>query len=216
MGRLGLVLVCFVACAGSAATQLAEPPAYEPPHQTKCNVLKSQTEPLVVEWPSAARAKLEAQLKRGAVVVRYVGCEMEVLEGCRAPSRYAYVGLTTKHDSVRIRNEDELYASIPVYAARFAGELEKSGELGVEMTIVGRWEASVDSVHAAELRGRCNGATHLVTGLTVGAFDFYAGASASIGSEAKVGDAVGVGASSRAKRQLLNRDGDAARCHEAK
>jgi hypothetical protein len=39
--------------------------------------------PLIVEWPSADRAALEAQASHGLVVVRYEGCEMEVLRQCR-------------------------------------------------------------------------------------------------------------------------------------
>ncbi|HZO14913.1 MAG TPA: SUMF1/EgtB/PvdO family nonheme iron enzyme [Polyangiaceae bacterium] len=216
MGHRAVVLVVVIAaCAETPASELAKPPPFDPPDQTKCSVTKSQAEPLIVEWPSAARARLEAQLRRGAVVVRYSGCEMQLLAGCHAPARYAYVPITRKRDSVRIRNADELYANIPVYAARFEAELERSGELNVEMTIVGRWETDRASIHADELEGNCKDATHVLTGLTVGAFDFYSGADANVGAGAGVSQ-IGVGAKSHAKRHVLNRDGDATRCDASK
>lgn len=58
-------------------------PEYQPLDQTKCKVAASQRRPLIVEWPSADRAALEAQTRQGVVVVRYTGCEMEMLPSCR-------------------------------------------------------------------------------------------------------------------------------------
>jgi hypothetical protein len=49
---------------------------------------------------------------------------------------------------------------------------------------------------SAELQGECEGATHFVDGLAVGAFDFRSGGEAQIGGNAGVGNA-GAGAHSR-------------------
>src|SRR6186997_2588172 len=118
--RLALLgLVATAACSGgNAASTLAKPPEFDPKNQTKCGVTKSQAEPLIVEWPSAARGKLEADMRRGVVAVRYVGCDMEVLGQCTAKGSYGYTPITRKRDRITMRDADDLYANIPVGAAR--------------------------------------------------------------------------------------------------
>ncbi len=187
-----LLGVAFVGCGpNNLASNLVKPPDFDPKGMAKCRVQKSQTKPLIVEWPSAERRKLEASAKKGLVVARYLGCELKLLTGCTAPGRYGYTAYTPKKDTVRIKNEDDLYANMPVGAAKFEAKLATSGELGVQMTLVGRYLAENHVVRTDELKGSCDGATHLVAGLTVGAFEFFAG---------------------QAKRETLSQDGDAAAC----
>ncbi len=204
------------ACSGpNLASNLAKPPDFAPKDQSKCGVTKSQAEPLIVEWPDAARGRLEALLRRGVVAVHYSGCEMEVLGQCSAKGRYGYASFTPKRSNVKMRDADELYANIPAYAVKFEAALQKAGELNVSMMIVGRYEADHVGVRAEELEGQCEGATHVVNALTVGSFDFYAGADASLGAGVAAGDA-GAGAKSTSKRETLNQDGDAAACASSK
>ncbi len=175
---------------------------------------KSSSRPLIVEWPSADRGALEAQKNKGLVVVRYVGCEMEVLRQCSGLGSYDYVPVTLKEDRIRIRNADELYASIPVYAAKFEGKLKTAGELNVEMTIVGSFEADQTGLAIDEVEGDCGKASHYISAITTGSFEFTAGASAEVGAGVEVLGA-GVGATSRAERELLNRDGYRKACLDA-
>ncbi len=214
--RLGasLALLASSCSGGNTASSLATPPEYRPAGQTKCGVTASQARPLIVEWPSSDRATLEAQVKQGLVAVRYEGCEMEVLSQCRAPGAYGYTGLTRKDDHLAIHDADELYASVPVHAAKLEGKLQKSGQLDVAMTIVGRYAAERSSVRRAELSGECGRATHLITALTAGAFEFFAGADAAVSGGASIARA-GAGARSSAGRELLNRDGEKAACEKA-
>ncbi len=212
---LGLAAAC-AACAPNLAAQATNPPDFDRPGEAKCGVHKSQTEPLIVEWPSAARAKLEALSHTGVVAVRYSGCEMEVLASCNAPGKYVYTGITPKRDHVAIRNEDDLYANIPLGAAKLEGKLAHSGELDVDMSIVGRYASDRASVSAGELQGPdCSKATHVVSALTIGAFDFSAGAASTVGGGVNVGGAGG-GASSSASKELLNSDGQRSACDAAK
>ncbi len=67
-------------------------PAWEPKDAAKCRVTASRAKPLVVEWRGEERGALETQARRGVIVVRYDGCEMEVLSRCSAPVRYQYEG----------------------------------------------------------------------------------------------------------------------------
>ncbi|MBW2525627.1 MAG: hypothetical protein JRI23_15695 [Deltaproteobacteria bacterium] len=206
---LGLAVGC-----GSPATPIAEAPRYEPAGQAKCGVVADHDEPLIIEWPAAERANLEALSKRGTVVVRYQGCEMQVLTGCHVARPYGYTPTTQQQEQVTIRNEDELYARLPLGAARLAGELEKSGQLTVAMTIVGTYASDRKPVPEDRLEGACAGATHVVDAMTVGAFEFTTGAAARVGAGADL-PVVGAGARSETHRSTLNRGGDRAACVQA-
>ena len=179
--------------------------------QEKCGVRRSGDRPLVVEWPAADRAALEARAQQGLVAVRYEGCEMEVLTGCGVAGTYDFVPLSRKQERVSIQNADELYARLPVGAAALEGKLERSGQLVVDMTIVGRKQADRHVVGRSELTGRCDGATHVLTGLTVGAFSLYAGAAIEAGASVQVGHA-GAGAGTNRAREMLASDGDLEQC----
>ena len=198
---------------GGASNRLATPPAYT--REAKCAITKSQAEPLIVEWPSSSRAKIEALSKTGVVAVRYNGCEMEVLASCSAPGKYGYTAITAKRDRVVIKSADDLYANIPLGAAALEGKLETSGELDVAMAIVGRYATDKRVIRADELEGGdCAKATHFVSALTVGAFEFFAGADATVGGGVSAGG-VGGGAKSSTKRELLNSDGKMGTCDAA-
>ena len=201
---------------GAVAQEMTEVPTVsEATGQARCGVRKSADKPLVVEWPAAERAALEARATRGLVAVRYEGCDMEVLTTCSIEGSYDYVGLTRKREGVRITNADELYAKLPVGAAGLEAKLERSGALEVDMTIVGRRESTQGRFHRSELVGQCDGATHVITGLTIGAYALLAGASASVGGGATMGN-VGVGAGSSSSQELLKADGQTSMCDVAR
>jgi len=195
------------------AEPLAQAPAFEAQGQSKCSVAVSQDKPLVVEWPSADRAQLEARAKTRVVVIRYDGCELEMLPRCEAPGAYAYTSVAPKQDTVHIRNLDELYAEVPAGAVSLEGKLAAAGELTIDMMMVGRLDTDTPVVTANELEGDCFGATHVMTGMTVGAFEFFAGASAEAGLGVRAGQA-GAGARGEHVKETLTRDGTLESCVE--
>jgi hypothetical protein len=209
MSRLALapVLVALVSCV-SPATPLAEPPAFDPRGQATSDAKRSEAEPLIVEWPSSARAKLEALAQRSLVVVHYDGREMEVLGECRAVGAYGYRPLTRKRDTLTITSDADLVAKLPLGGLKLAGALHSAGALGVDMIIVGRYQADVAGASTEILRGDCARGTHLVTALTAGAFRFYAGARGDLGGE--VG-AVAAGRS-QATTRVIAEDGSEEAC----
>jgi hypothetical protein len=215
LSALASIALAIASCGGeNAASQLVRAPEFAPKSETKCSITKSRERPLIVEWPSSDRLELETKTRKGLVVVRYVGCEMAVLGRCSVPSKYNYLGGTRKEDRVEMKDADDLYANLPIGAARLEGKLQRSGRLIVNMNLVGRYEAERPNVRADELEGDCAGATHFVYGITVGAFDFYAGGEANIGGSASVGS-VGVGGHSEAQRETLAKDGDVVACEKA-
>ena len=212
-------ILLHVGCAAPGlAAALVRVPKYNPPGQTSCGVVASPTHPLVVEWPALDRATLETRAKQGLVAVRYVGCDIEVLPECTAPSKYAYVytSTTTKRDKVHIQNEDDLYSNLPLGAAKLEGTLRRKGELLVDMTIVGRYSVELASMPRNDLVGSdCARATHVISGLTVGEFDLSAGGRATVGATAGllIGPAAGGGSS--ASEEHLAEDGDKRACDRA-
>ncbi len=212
-------LVAIVAVAGCRSPAdavlgpLDDPWAAE---QSRCSVRNSRANPLIVEWPAAERGSLEMRLRRGLVAVRYQGCDMEVLRHCTVPdSRYEYGGFTRKAETVRMRNADELYANLPVGAARLEGRLERAKALEVSMTMVGMYQADRESVMRQQLRGDCDSATHVIAGVQVGAYAFTADGRASVAGSAGMVNGPGLGAGSQSGRELIEQDGLASSCASA-
>ena len=219
-----ILVVALTACGSPAPIGVTEPgsgsggsDAGLRTRAATCNDgARGQSRPLVVDWASSDRAELEARAAKGVAVVKWEGCEMSVLRKCavKGGRAYGYTGVTPKTDRVTMRDQTEVHANIPVYAARFEGKLAASGELNVAMTIVGQWGDDKPTPARNELAGECAGATHVVSALTVGSFEFFAGKSTEVSGEAGV-LGVGAGAKKASSREVLNRDGDDKRCEAA-
>jgi hypothetical protein len=210
-----LVSVCLAtSCAPHITGKLAKPPSLSDRTQ-RCGAEAGEAKPLVVEWSSADRGQIEAGQRRGLMVVRYDACNMHLLTHCKvADVDYEYHAFTPKRDKVVMKDADDLYANIPMGAARFAGKLATSGELGVNMTMVGSYQLERGVIKTSELGGMCDGATHVISSLTVGAFEFFAKGKAEAGASATVGS-VGAGAKASSKRETLSRDGEPKKCKSA-
>lgn len=212
--RALLLVMLAPSCGGSSPEPRA--PALDLPGQSTCKVKGSQLHPLIVEWPSVARAELEARMKSGPVVVRYSGCEMDVLPQCRAKNgAYRYVGVTRKVDRISIRDEDTLWANMPIGAAGLEADLRRSGQLDVSMTIVGQYESTVTELTADDLEGSCDGATHLLASMSVGAFELTTAARNEAGVGVRAAGA-GVGARSAPERETISADGNAGACLDSR
>jgi hypothetical protein len=201
--------------------RLAPPPAVDPADQlgmgnARCSVAASHDSPFVVEWEGSQRAQLEAAIRKGVVAVRYGGCELEVVQGCTAPQPYDYAALTPKKESVEILDADELYARFPRGAVGLEADLERAGSLAVDMMLVGRLEAPSIRVEREQLQGSsCAQATHVVSGLTVGAFRLHTGSKEDIEVDLSLPGEASVGGQRLAEREELGSDGDVAACEAA-
>jgi hypothetical protein len=206
-------------CSATPPTEASTPapPALPSTFQNKCDATKGQLRPLVVEWSAPDRAALEAQARHGQLVVHYQGCELELLRSCTAPEKFAYryTAITPKDELVTMRDANQLYATIPVHAASFEGKLAQKGELNAAMRIVGMYEAPSLAPGVDELVGDCSRATHVVSALAVGAFEFFAGASSEAGAHAKI-FSVEAGGEQTRTRETLSRDGDVKACGSSK
>jgi hypothetical protein len=213
---VALTLPQIAGCSGApSGAGGPRPPEWNPSGETKCKVAKSQSRPLIVEWPSSDRVALESTMKDGLAAVRAVGCEVEVLSHCRVPGRYGYRGTSKESDAVSISNEDDLYANLPLGAASLSGKLRSSGSLSVTMAVVGRYIVEEGNPGAGSLQGQdCERATHYISAVSVGAFTLAAGGAQEAGGGVDL-KVVGGGARTASKREELKSGGNVASCEAA-
>jgi hypothetical protein len=146
-----------------------------PAEGSRCRVAASQSSPLVTEWPASEKANLEVLLRNGTVAVAYSGCSMRLLPECRVKGEYHWQRTTPATDSIEINDADELFAKLPLGATSLEGELKRSGKLSVKTTVAGQLRLENANVTEVPREGPCAQATHIVTGLSLGAFALTAG-----------------------------------------
>lgn len=169
-----------------------------------------------VDWPTSMRADLEANARRGLVVVAFRPPEpLRVLAGCTAEGAYRVEDLSPKEDVVRFATKEELAARLPFSGAGLAGRagLDAADERVVDLAIVTRARAAAPllPVSRTDLRGDCEGATHVVTSFLRGAFVM---AARSKRDAAVAADVLGIGARANTTTSTLiaKSDGDPNAC----
>ncbi|MBL8740324.1 MAG: hypothetical protein JNK04_04490, partial [Myxococcales bacterium] len=170
LSSLVLVLLALVTLTGCPSTQvIANTPTVEEAddQQATCKVARDPLNPLVVEWPGTAKVDLETASRRGLVAVSYSGCTMKILSSCELKGDYDFEETTPARDRLEISDNNELYAKLPLGAASLKGELSAGASLELDYVAVGQRVAGA----APKARsGDCQGATHYVRTITVGAF----------------------------------------------
>lgn len=206
-----LIPLITVSCGGGSLQPTLATPA-DPTPLEKCRVAASHESPLVTEWPASEKARLQTVLGGRAVAVSYSGCELRIVDQCSLPGQYAWHRTTLSTDSVEIRNADELWAKLPLGAASLEGELDRTGRLSVRTTVSGQLQ--LESVPALPSDGSCANVTHVVSAISVGAFQMMSGGAAGgeLGASSVLG---GAGGKSRREESLVRSAGEAERCRDA-
>ncbi len=151
-----------------------------------CKVARDPLNPIIALWLPTNKASLERGSRDGIVVVSYVGCTLKILEGCVAKGSYAYTGVTPARDRIDIGSTDELYARLPLGAVGVKAELDRNTALRFDYIAVGQRIADGEP---KALAGQCEGATHYVRTITLGAYSLDRPAKASAGGEGEPQDA---------------------------
>ena len=133
-----------------------------------------EAELLVVDLPASRRADLEIIMSEGLAAVQYDCKAFKLLKSCQIEGGYAYKGTVLKEELIRLENRDEIEANLPLngvgIAAKLGTEIERGATLDLAIAMVGQQRAARFEVARNELRGRCQGATHFVRAVHVGAF----------------------------------------------
>lgn len=206
-----LACALTMACGGGSLQPNVATPA-DPTPLEKCRVAASHESPLVTEWPASEKARLQTMLGSRAVAVSYSGCELRIVDECSLPGQYGWHRTTLSTDSVEIRNADELWAKLPLGAASLEGELDRSGRLSVRTTVSGQLQLEAAPVLPSD--GACANVTHVVTAISIGAFQMTSGGAAGgeVGASSLIG---GAGGKTRREESLVRSAGDAERCRDA-
>jgi len=202
MRRLLLCCAFTLACSGTQKTATQDPPV------ATCEPDAAR---LLIDWPAADRASLETLAKSGGVAVEVAGCKITVLSRCRAPGAFAFVGSEPKREIVRIGDQRDLSARVPIGAIGFSTKLASAGALEIELDVSGTYQATEPFVSRGDLDGDCASATHVISALTVGAFVMRSGSSEEVrGGVSALSVGVGVGVTEN--REVLAQDGQVAAC----
>jgi hypothetical protein len=216
MGWLVVVACGAVGAAGCAQSSMSKARSVlprVPTESARCRVAASQSSPLVTEWPASEKANLEVLLRNGTVAVSYSGCTMRLLPECRVKGEYHWQRTTPATDSLEINDADELFAKLPLGAASLEGELKRSGKLSVQTTVSGQLRLEGADVGDVSREGPCAQATHVVSGLSLGAFALKSGGA----KDTKVGvelTVVGTGVKTERSADWLRSAGDFETCSQ--
>jgi hypothetical protein len=129
----------------------------------------------VIGWPLIERFR--ELLGRGAVVVAYSGCDMQILENCRVQGHYEFFPEVEQYPgSAKIdkslNDANQVWFRLPLGATHLERERPPLGWLRLRATQVG-------TLHLQSYRlelppGGCPGATHLIDRVTVGHYELTA------------------------------------------
>ncbi|NUO47564.1 MAG: hypothetical protein HOV80_01770 [Polyangiaceae bacterium] len=170
--------------------------------QATCKVAKDPLNPLIVEWPGTAKIDFDSASQRGVVFVSYVGCNLKVLSSCRATtadSIYEMTSVTPARDKLVMSDLSELYARLPLGAASLKGELGLGSSLELDYIAVGQ---RIAKETPKKFSGDCEGATHFVRTITVGAYSLDAHAAGKAAASVEVGSAGGGLSRQESKRNI--------------
>jgi hypothetical protein len=197
-------------CAQESVMPRAQAPAI-PDAQSRCRAAATNESPLITEWSSAEKANLQARLRSGGLAVEFSGCGMRPLTGCTLRGSYRWQRTTISSEAIQIRNQDELFAKLPLGALALEGELARSGRLEVRTMVSGQYVLEGSTAADVPDYGDCAQATHLLVAVSIGSFKLNSGGTLEMGGGAAMGPA-STGAHSSSSEVLLRESGDVESC----
>lgn len=142
--------------------------------------LKTGMSPFLIDEASSdLRTKLEAVLAVRDIAIVSASCDkgVEVLEGCTVRGDYNFVGLTPENKTLIMKDQAQAQANLGFGVgesldAAFAG----GKELVVQYRLIGKYKTTIPGVKRERIKdiAICQGATHFVTSIDVGAFSSFA------------------------------------------
>lgn len=167
--------------------------------------------PLIVELPAPQLNPVYRALDGGEiVVVRYDGCEIEVLRGCAMPGRYAWQYEVPTDFTLALPTLDSVDAEAPLGAGSLRPLLEELGPLRLDMSSNGRYLAKFTDLIP---RGSdCERATHAIRQVMIGAWTVTSAGSVRVDVDAEVHGGT-VSGSSVTHHDFARSEGALEACH---
>ncbi|MCA9644084.1 MAG: sel1 repeat family protein [Polyangiaceae bacterium] len=176
-GALGVGLLVGTLSCGREAVQA--PSAAQIRGATTCDAGAARTDLLLVDQQPEVRADLEAATRRGLAVVHFDCSTFVVLSHCSVDAAYEFAPHTPKQQLLRFQDGASVSASLPLtyaaHAAELAAGFDQGRSLDLALVMSGRLTTQSWGVSSEDLRGDCQGATHVVSSAEVGAFALHSG-----------------------------------------
>ncbi len=175
----GLWVGC-VPTGGTTQTPTSNKEAFGDLAGVQCSAVRPQTEPDLMAWDPGSRMNLNNLRHQGVVAVRYqaTGCnvELELIPDCVGKSQYQYAPYAS-NDRKLVSSKQELFAELPLGAARLAGRLDGEHSLRADYMLVGMAAIPATSVvQVSDLEGPgCGRATHVISRVYLGGFGMASG-----------------------------------------
>jgi formylglycine-generating enzyme required for sulfatase activity len=187
----------------------------------QCSSVRPQTEPDLMGWDPGSRANLNRLRKTGVVAVRYVsqGCnvELELLSNCIGVGKYTYDAYP-ESQSKTLKTDRDLFAALPISAARLSGQLKGNRQLRTDYELVGTATLAAGSTYKlSDLKGpasECSRATHVVSAVYLGGFAMVAGEESKLAAKVTVFGA-GLGEEEGKSMERIDKAGNPKACEEA-
>lgn len=218
-----LVGVLVAGGPGCAPPKVAEPLKAPTPAEAfagvQCSAVRPQTEPDLMAWDPGSRASLARLRQEGLVAVRYraEGCnvELELLPHCIGRSaKYTFLPYPEQQTKLA-RTAEELYAQLPLGAAKLGGKLKGEQMIRTDYVLVGTAAIPADlKIERASLTGDCARATHVISAVYLGGFQMFAGDAREISGGVSV-FSLGGGGDWTQKAERLDSAGQAEACQTA-
>lgn len=178
-----------------------------------CSVVPASVEPLVVDWSSSAQVDLGVAMKSGVALVSYDCKSIKLVKDCKVSGKYAFTAVPSViEEAVKIRDADEVKASLPFAGAEIGGSLARGSGIDIALAYVGKHAAQHEAVAQAELTGPgCSKVTHFVRRASVGAYRMATGTKGEARTAAEIFGA-GASASSSSQKDRLASGGDVSAC----
>lgn len=184
----------------------------------ECHDVRKGGRPLIVDWLPEQRGDLEVAMSQGIAVVNYSCHGLELLPDCMVEGSYGFKGIVLKQQLIRLEDEDELRANLPLtgdaLAAKLSADFASGTTLDLATALVGNLTASRFDVSRSDLAGRCDGATHFVRGANVGAFVMQSGERARAATAAQIFSA-GAEGTSASRKLARTEDGQIDACKQS-
>lgn len=151
-------------------------------------------------------------------VARYDCKSLKLLERCKLVADFAYVGTALRDKIVRIEDADQAAAQLPLSSASLRASIASGRKVDLALAEVGSKSASFELVVRTALKGDrpqdCEGATHFVHKVDVGAFAISQSATGEVTTAAQVFTASASG-ESRSGKSSSRSEGKLESCRKA-
>ena len=176
--------------------------------------------PFIIEWDATDMSQFESITATDVVVVKYEGCKLTVLDGCKDDSvrgsygTYKPVEWTSGSlEKMEIKSEAELYANLPLGVASLGGRVSGGEQFRMEYYVAGTRSATRPAVYEGDIKENpgCRGATHFVYGYNLGAFALGSKSNTSVEADASL-YGFGAGAKNKQSQSADKQGGDLGVC----